>query len=103
MDVQVLPAKYAKEHPVGEDRDGPSPLPFPSDRVDANTALSDPWKLIKTVLGPENTVLMLWITGFAIVMMVCLSILGSLYLTKGTFGDFLPRNRVGRWMEANLP
>jgi len=94
MDVQCVPKKYADANPVGAERDGPKPLPAPADRVDLNTALSDPLKLVKTVLGPENYVLMLWLLAFTTVTVILFAITAILFYIKGSFYDFLPERPI---------
>lgn len=94
MDVQCVPKKYADANPVGAERNAPKPLPAPADRVDINTALSDPLRLIKTVLGPENYVLMLWLLAFTTITLILFAVTAILFYIKGSFYDFLPSRPI---------
>lgn len=52
-----------------------------------NTALSDPGKLFKTVLGPENTVLFWWLFGLVTITVILISVFGIMYLMKYSLGE----------------
>lgn len=54
IDIQVIPKNVAAANPVGEGREGPSPLPPPGERMEWATAVQEPVRFTKVILGPVN-------------------------------------------------
>jgi len=80
LDVQCVPMEYALEHPVGKGREGPQPLPMPTDRVDWNTCLSAPLKMFKIILGPNKYRMLMWFCCCSTFIFLIITALSSLFL-----------------------
>lgn len=52
VDVQILPKRIASKDPVGEGRDGPHPLPPPTQRMEWASAVAEPVRFTKVMVGP---------------------------------------------------
>ena len=89
MDVQVVSKKYAETNPVGEGREGPGPLPEPTDRVSWGMAVTDPVKLGTTMVGPKKAAQCKWLFCILAFLLLLLGIFGLLFAFSGTFANLL--------------
>eukprot|EP00397_Hematodinium_sp_SG-2012_P000120 GEMP01000120.1.p1 GENE.GEMP01000120.1~~GEMP01000120.1.p1 ORF type:complete len:2655 (+),score=533.33 GEMP01000120.1:60-8024(+) len=87
IEIQCVSKDYATHHPAGEGREGPEPLPTPTDRVDWGTFLTAPGKMVKVLLGPDRYRICAWACCCVGVMMFAMTIMGLLFLCANIFPE----------------
>lgn len=85
IDIQILPKHHAVAHPVGEGREGPAPLPPPGERMELNTALSEPVRFTKTMLGPVAWARCTSFCCCLAIVIVLFTVLAILFFASQTF------------------
>jgi hypothetical protein len=89
MDLECVSMAYAKRNPVGEGRASPMPLPIPSERIDWNTAITNPGLMCRTVLGPKNTVIAKWAGCCVCVVFILTSLFGVIFLLSQSIAPWV--------------
>jgi len=83
-EIQVVPKKFADEHPVGTAREAPMPLPEATGRLDWYSLFSDPVGLFVSVMGPQSMVYCAWGCCFLILFMLIFFVLMVMYFGVST-------------------
>lgn len=85
LDIQVLPKSVASSSPVGEGREGPHPLPPPGERMEWATAVTEPVRFAKVMLGPVNWSRCSALCCCLVVVILLMTALALMFFASQTF------------------